>query len=250
MEQIVTVYDSTEKAIAAARVLESSGYSSKDISLHNRDSLEGTVREKGLWRRLFGSTVRDQDSATYSRAIESGGALLSIRVPGSEAASVMKILGGPSTTDSSTTASSSIVSGVSPTLTSAREEVVRLAEEQLNIDKRQVETGKTRIRRFMTEKPIESKVSLHEEHEDIQRRAVTDPADVKDIDWAEKTLEFVETDEQAVVKKVARITEEIVVRRTGSDHVETIRDTIRRQQVEVEHLPREMKDARDIKKAA
>jgi stress response protein YsnF len=40
-----------------------------------------------------------------------------------------------------------------------------------------------------------------------------------------------------VVSKSSHIAEEVVVGKTGSDHVETIKDTVRRQQVEVERIP-------------
>ena len=76
MEHIVTIYDSTDKALAAARALASTGFSSQDISLHNRESLSSSVKDAGLWRKLFGQTVRDNESTNYSRAIETGGAVL------------------------------------------------------------------------------------------------------------------------------------------------------------------------------
>jgi uncharacterized protein (TIGR02271 family) len=128
------------------------------------------------------------------------------------------------------------------------EEVLRLAEEQLEVGKREVETGKARIRRFVTEKPVESRVTLHEEHAEIARRAVTDPAALRDVDWSDKVIEVVETDEQPVVTKTARVAEEVLIRREGNDHVETVRDTVRRQQVELERLPRDT--VRDLKKPA
>ena len=115
-------------------------------------------------------------------------------------------------------------------------EVIRLAEEQINVGKRQVETGTTRVRRFVTERPVEEKVSLHEEHAEVLRRAVADPSYVGDIDWSDSTIEIKETAEQAVVNKTTRMAEEVVVRKQGSDHVETVQDKVRRQQVEVEHL--------------
>jgi hypothetical protein len=34
---------------------------------------------------------------------------------------------------------------------------------------------------------------LHEEHAKVVRRAVADPAFVKDIDWTDKTIEVTET---------------------------------------------------------
>jgi len=116
--------------------------------------------------------------------------------------------------------------------------VLQLAEEHLDVTKRQVETGKARIRRFVIEEPVESQVTLHEEHVAMLRRPVTDGGAIKDVDWTDKTIEITETAERAVISKIARIVEEVVVRRQGSDHVETVRDKVRRQQVEIEHLPK------------
>ncbi len=121
------------------------------------------------------------------------------------------------------------------------EEVLRLAEEQLNVGKRQVEAGTTRIRRFVTEKPVEEQVSLHEEHAEVMRRAISDPSYLTDVDWSDKSIEVKEMAEEAVVSKTTRLAEEVVVRKQGSDHVETVRDKVRRQQVEVEHLDAENK---------
>ena len=59
---------------------------------------------------------------------------------------------------------------------------------------------------------------------------------VGDIDWADRTIEVVETAEQALVNKTARIVEEVGLRVTGTDHVETVHDKVRRQQVEIERL--------------
>jgi hypothetical protein len=100
-----------------------------------------------------------------------------------------------------------------------------------------VEEGTTRIRRFVTERPVEAKVSLHEEHAQVVRRAISDPQFVQDIDWSDKTIEVIETDEQPVVSKSARIAEEVVVSTQGTDREETVRDTVRRQQVDVERVP-------------
>jgi hypothetical protein len=96
-----------------------------------------------------------------------------------------------------------------------------------------VETGKTRVRRFVTERETAADVTLHEEHADVLRRAVTDPKYLGEIDWADS---IVETAEQALVNKTARVVEEVALRKIGSDHVETVRDKIRRQQVEIERL--------------
>jgi hypothetical protein len=44
------------------------------------------------------------------------------------------------------------------------EDVVRVAEEQLNVGTRRVDAGITRVRRFSIERPGEASVNLHEEH--------------------------------------------------------------------------------------
>ena len=116
-------------------------------------------------------------------------------------------------------------------------------------------TGKSRIRRFVTEKPVEQQITLHEEHCEVARRAVTDPKAIQDIDWKDQTLEVTETTEQPVVTKTARVAEEVVISRRGSDHVETVRDTVRRQQLEVERVPDVKTDLKtdvrtDLKKVA
>jgi uncharacterized protein (TIGR02271 family) len=123
-----------------------------------------------------------------------------------------------------------------PKVAQANNEVLRLAEEQLQVGKRLVDTGRTRVRRFVTERPVSADVTLHEEHADVLRRAITDPKYVGDIDWADKEIEVVETAEQALANKTARIVEEVSLRKIGTDRVETVHDKIRRQQVEIERV--------------
>jgi uncharacterized protein (TIGR02271 family) len=118
-----------------------------------------------------------------------------------------------------------------------KQEVIRLAEEHLDVGKRLVEQGTTRIRRFVTEKPVDAEVTLHEEHAEVVRRAIDDPTYLQDIDWSDKMVEVRETAEEAVVSKSARVVEEVAVGKTGSDRVQTVHDTVRRQQVEVERVP-------------
>jgi uncharacterized protein (TIGR02271 family) len=252
-EKIVAVYDKSAKGKDAMRALESAGFSPSDMSLLNRDALTNTdVKDAGLWRRLFGRDIGSNQSLLYSRAIDNGGAVLTLRLPESDVPRAMKILDVHQPQNVNETAADWDATGtltskavtpppvapkVANTITTGREEVLRLAEEHLDVAKRQVETGKARIRRFVIEEPVESQVTLHEEHASLLRRPVTDTKALKDVDWTDKTIEVTETAEQAVISKTARVAEEVVVRREGSDHVETVRDKVRRQQVEIDRLP-------------
>jgi uncharacterized protein (TIGR02271 family) len=125
---------------------------------------------------------------------------------------------------------------LSPKLADAHDGILRLAEEQLQVGKQMVETGRTRVRRFVTEREASADVTLHEEHAEVLRRAIADPKYVGEIDWADQEIELVETKEHALVHKTARIVEEVSLKKIGADHVETVKDKLRRQQVEIQRV--------------
>jgi uncharacterized protein (TIGR02271 family) len=114
------------------------------------------------------------------------------------------------------------------------EEVIPLAEEVLVVGKRTVNTGTTRIRRYVVETPVEQSVSLMRERVVIERRR---PAanKVTDESLTELTIEVMETDEVPVVAKSVQLREEIVVRTERTKRVETVSDTVRQEEVEIEH---------------
>lgn len=259
-QTVVATYDTAAHAQAAVDALKAGGFHADDISVF--DKARVGLRPPGLWQRLFGSGLHQHEAEVYNQTIERGGVVVTVRVPDNEVAHATGILdihrpidvhdravttgiAPPAPVDAAVNAiAAAPIAGeqrvaVSPKLAGAHDEVLRLAEEQLEVGKRMLETGKTRVRRFVTERDASANVTLHEEHADVIRRAVTDLTDPKyigEIDWADKTIEVVETAEHALVNKTARVVEEVALRKIGSDHVETIHDKIRRQQVEVERL--------------
>jgi uncharacterized protein (TIGR02271 family) len=258
-EKIVTLFDTAEHAEAAKRNLELAGFPPNETSIVSGKTLTAAgqaLREPGLWHRLFGSDIEQHEAAVYSRAVEKGGVVLTSRVPETDVAKAMGILNvhnlvdvearavehglipEPSTPKPAAPTPAPLKAAAAAAAAAvSKDEVLRLAEEQLEVGKRLVQQGTTRIRRFVTERPVEAQVSLHEEHAEVVRRAISDPAFVRDIDWTDRTVEVTETAEEAVVSKSARIAEEVVIRKEGSDRVETVRDKVRRQQVEVERTP-------------
>jgi stress response protein YsnF len=109
-------------------------------------------------------------------------------------------------------------------------------EEDVKIGKRTVEnSGGVRVRSFMREVPVEEQVRLREEHVDVERRPVDRPARPEDMkNFQEGTFEVKESREEAVISKDARVVEEVVVHKDVDERVETVRDTARRTDVEVE----------------
>ena len=55
--------------------------------------------------------------------------------------------------------------------------------------------------------------------------------------FTERVIEVAETREEAVVEKQVVVREEVVLRRNSAEHVETVRDSVRRTEVEVEEYP-------------
>jgi uncharacterized protein (TIGR02271 family) len=256
-EKIVTLYDTAQHAEVAKSNLAKAGFDTNDMSIVSAAELPksgAALREPGLWHRLFGSDIEQHEAEVYGKAVETGGVVLTLRAADADVPKAMGILNQHNMVDvqeravqhglleeHEAVAAAPAVAAALPAkpLTSdvSKDQVLRLAEEQLEVGKKLVEQGTTRIRRFVTEKPVEASVTLHEEHAEVVRRAVSDPSYVQDIDWSDTTVEVIETAEQAVVSKSSHIAEEVLVGKKGTDHVETVHDTVRRQQVEVERLP-------------
>jgi uncharacterized protein (TIGR02271 family) len=265
-ETVVAVFDTEAHAEAAVKALKAGGFANADISIFDDDRLKAGksaiaagVKEAGLWHRLFGGDVHRHEAAVYGQTIEEGGVVVSARVLDTEVAQATAILDLHRPVDVHDRAVTSGIApaahvaavekkldavplapaqkvAVSPKLAAAHDGVLRLAEEQLQVGKQMVETGRTRVRRFVTEREVAADVTLHEEHAELLRRAITDPKFVGNIDWADQEIEVIETAEHALVNKTARVVEEVSLKKIGTDHVETVHDKIRRQQVEIERV--------------
>jgi hypothetical protein len=254
-EKIVTLYDTSQHADAARRNLEAAGFLPGEISTITTKTLSEVgekLHETGFWRRLFGRDVQAYEALVYGRSIENGGAILTVRVPESDVSKATAILNSHEAVDLHKRAlQQGFISSMAPNVSATppraamavgqpipSEEVYRLAEEQLDVGTRTIQAGTMRIRRFVTEKPVEAQVTLHEEHIQVVRRTSSDPSLTRDVDWTEKTIEVAETVEEPVITKSVHIAEEVVVRKEASDTVKTVRDKVRRQQVEVEKVPK------------
>jgi uncharacterized protein (TIGR02271 family) len=265
-ETLVAVYDTPEHADAAVKALKAAGFAESDISVFDEERLKAGratlgagIKEPGLWQRLFGTDVYEHEANIYGETVQDGGELISVRVPTSEVAHAQAVLDIHRPIDVHDRAVTSGVApaarveaiekkldavplaavqqvAVSPKLAAAHPDVLRLAEEHLEVGKEMAETGRTRVRRFVTERDVAKDITLHEEHAEVLRKAISDPKYVGDVDWKDETIEVVETAEHALANKTARVVEEISLKKVGSDHVETIRDKLRRQQAEIERI--------------
>jgi uncharacterized protein (TIGR02271 family) len=206
---------------------------------------------------MFGGD-RDYDHQVYDRSIESGSTVVSVRVDEAHVMRVSEILdrhhpididerasgyglvpAGYTETSYDAPLARSAETGIEDTATTPATETLRLAEERLTVGKRLVNRGGTRLRRYVVETPVEEQVTLHEERVTLDRRPVTGTVAADAGSFTDRTIEMAETREEAVVSKTAYVTEEVRLRREAVDRIETVRDTLRREEVAVESLPEE-----------
>jgi uncharacterized protein (TIGR02271 family) len=111
-------------------------------------------------------------------------------------------------------------------------------EEELQVGKRRVLRGGVRVYSRVIEQPVEESVNLQEERVRVDRRPVDRPATEADFRTGqEQVVEVEEYAEQPVVAKQARVVEEVRVGKEVSQRSETVRDTVRRTEVDVEQIP-------------
>lgn len=118
---------------------------------------------------------------------------------------------------------------------------ISVIEEDLQVGKREVERGGVRLRSRIVERPVEESLRLREETVTVERTPTNRPASESDFDtFREGEIEVRERAEVPIVNKEARVVEEINLRKDVREREETVRDTVRSTEVEVEDL-----DSRD-----
>ncbi|PQA55605.1 YsnF/AvaK domain-containing protein [Siphonobacter curvatus] len=113
----------------------------------------------------------------------------------------------------------------------------KVIEENLQVGKRSIETGGARLRSRIVERSVEENVRLRQERVVVNRTPVDRPA--TDADFAtfqEGQIDVVEHAEVPVVSKEARVVEEVTLGKEVDEHVETVRDTVRHTEVDVDTL--------------
>jgi stress response protein YsnF len=113
-------------------------------------------------------------------------------------------------------------------------------EEEVRIGKPAMARAGARVRSFIREAPAEEQVELREEIVELDRRPSERRLSDADIEagglFKERCLEIAEMREEPVVTKVAVVREEVIVRKRVEERTATVRDTVRRTQIETEDV--------------
>ena len=236
------------------------------------DAVAGDSERSGFWSGLADWFFPDEDRATYAEGLSRGGFLVSVQVDGSNYETAHDILDDEGSIDIDERADTWRNEGwdakrstesyatsaydasqqrkfdddldkVAQATGSAREdtfdaglrdEAIPVVEENLRVGKRDVNNGSVRVRAYTVETPVREDVSVRDEKVEIERRPVDRPLTDGDRAFTDRTISAEEHHEEAVVSKDARVVEEIGIRKTASDRTETVNDTVRKTEVEIE----------------
>jgi len=111
-----------------------------------------------------------------------------------------------------------------------------VVEEQIKVGKREVQSGGVRVFVRTTDVPVEQRVTLREERATVTRRPADRPLDESDRPFESTSFDVLETREEPVVGKTARVVEEVVVGKEARTREETVQDSVRKTDVQVERL--------------
>ena len=182
------------------------------------DAREATWRESG-WTGYQAGTMEDRQTSSA--------------IATSTAASVGTGAAALSSAPTRATQSTGTSAAVG-TLQDGRDEVIPIYEETANVAKRDVNHGRVRLRSYVVETPFSQQINLRNEQVQVERRPVDRPIAATDAMFQDRVIEVEEHAEEAVISKEARVKEEISLRKTVENRAQTLSDTLRHTEVEVE----------------
>jgi uncharacterized protein (TIGR02271 family) len=268
-QQVITAFfDSRSEATKAIEELVKAGIPQAGIRLmpENEGSMSTTTTtpydtnkdEKGFWASLEEFFFPEEDRFTYAEAMHRGTIMVSASVDSAHAEIAEDILEkygtvnieereaswrkegwsgytGGSAAGETGSARANLTGANASAATTAGNEAIPVVEEHLRVGKRQVSSGRVRIRSYVVETPVQEQVNLRQERVSVERRPVDRPVTGADEAlFRERTIDAVERSEEAVVSKDARVKEEVVVKKNVEDQTQTVQDTVRRTEVDVE----------------
>ena len=219
------------------------------------DTIPSEPREKGFFGALADLFMPENDRYAYAEGLSRGGYLVSLNTTPENRDRILDILDDEGTVDMDAreeswraegwqgyqAAEAAIPVGMTgsgaaerePVLDASDEGTIEVVEENLRVGKREVDQGRVRVRSYVVETPVEEDVVLRGETVHLERKPVDRAVSAGEA-FVDRTIEATETAEEAVVSKEARVTEEISLAKAVDSRTETVRDTVRHTEVEVE----------------
>jgi stress response protein YsnF len=248
-QTVIGFFDNAEEARRAVTQLQDVGLGSENVDIRENTGTE-TVSNSGdgsgdeggngvtrFFKSLFGD---DDDRADrYSRVGSSSRCIVTVHArTEDEAERAADILDdcGAIDVDERAAQYGSVSSDRLEGSDQRSETTIPRIQENLEVGKRTEERGGVRVRSRIVERPVEEHVRLREEHVNIERQAVNRPLSSTDAEgFRDREIELTERSEIPVVNKEARVVEEIRVSKDVTERDETIRDTVRNTEIDIDN---------------
>lgn len=270
---LIGIFDDYAQAQKVVQELSKAGIKQGDIQIAKNDHPNGyatyggakskdyttstSIGDKigGFFENLFGADVDEDERDIYAESVRRGSTVVTARVEDQMVNRAADMMSRGGAVDVDRRAAQYKAAGYKKfeqsapmyapdqtkkelqTFGAQGEVALPVIEEQLQVGKRAVNRGGVRVISRVTERPVEETVTLREEQVHVERRPVNREVSQADMSaMREGTFDVTTTGEEAVVSKQSRVVEEVVVGKDVTEHTETVRDTVRRTDVEVEEI--------------
>jgi stress response protein YsnF len=233
MRTVVALLDGMDEAKATMRDLQRLGIDERRINLVTKDTRN--AQSTDLVDGLVRMGVPKNEAVAYADGVRQGYTLETAIVEDDKAQQALEVMREHAHIDERT--------GRARTerLTDAKKDLtgkaIPIVEEKLEVGKREVETGGVRVSTHVISQPVAEEITLRSERVDVQRRRVDRPIEPGDEAFRDQVVEVTAKTEEPVVAKTARVVEEVVVTKDVDQRSQTIRDNVRKTDVNVEKLP-------------
>jgi stress response protein YsnF len=264
-QTVIALFSNSNEAKQAVDELVNNGFQRTNIDISNRDTstamgtdYESSSRdssEKSGIGRFFSSLFGEDEADKYTTVAEKNSYVVTVHAQNMEdaqrAADILDDYGAVDVNEKASeygySANSGITSKENMDWRSGDESTsIPVVEENVQVGKREVETGGVRLRSRIIEKPVEENLRLREERVTVERTPVDREATDSDLNnFQEREIEITEHAEVPVVSKEARVVEEVKLNKEVEHRDETVKETVRKTEVDVENL--EGKEGKKIK---
>jgi stress response protein YsnF len=253
---VIGLFEKKENAMEARRQLLNNGFTESQIDFSSQGKMEGQFEGKdedeNAITRFFKSIFGSSDEADNYSEVAKRGTVVTVHTDtmtsAELAADILDQYGAVNANEmarsyrNQTTADRDLTKDNADELAMKNKDAeieteasIPVIEENLEIGKRVVETGGIRARSMIIERPVEEHLRLREEHVSVERNPVNREATAADLEsFKEGTIETTEHSEVPVVGKEARVVEEVKIKKEVKERDETIRGSVRRQDVNIE----------------
>jgi len=231
---VIGLFDDRNEGAKAYASLLQEGYAQADLDILTNDDKDDEPKLATLHKN-----IPSPDVDVYLEGVRQGGTIITATVSDSAVGRATEILSNFNIVNIAKRAEElKLVNNKLELKDAAKhDDVIDVIEEELEVGKERVERGRLRIYNVVTEREVTQNVTLRDETIKVNRRPINREVKITDDLFKARSFELAEVDEIAKVSKTARVVEEVYLGKEVVNKIETIKETLRRQDVQIEEIP-------------